>query len=521
MRVIAYSSGENDSKVLIRESTGESCHSDNAEELLQFIVSLGDANHVKLCWELASFAAPILRLLPDVVIDRLAKNHKVGFGRFRLFYIPEKVLGINYGKWRANIYELQQYYPDLPEPDDVGIIEDMGIELLRDLQRVGLHIRPGDRLSSPAAVLEDKILNELDLPKDTDVPEEFEQCNAYAYACCGRLWISALKLGHWQRGEIWDYDLTGAFAYESSQLMDFRDAEFVYSKSPVMGADWGFMRGQVTIDCPVSPIMRPLEAGGFGNPVGTWETILTLDEARFISRYRIGRFRMIDGWFIFQKAKAKPLESVIQRLFELRQQSATLGLFLKRGMLGIAYGKFIEVHADGPGKHFSPILAATISSRARLKVGAFIRQEIPNEDVVHVSVDGLLATRKVDLPPAQGLGSWKSSEPDGVIVASAGQVFKKTPSRQTKPKGLTYDGLLSMIRAHPRRQRYELLIPRKVGLGEVSGGNYDDLGRIREFHSSIDFILQQHHDRHFAKLPKTGENLLTRIYKSEAIEVRE
>lgn len=518
MIVIGYTSKVIDGKVLISDSSGQRCHSSSIEDLLLFLVApQDDPYHIRLVWELADFTAPIFRLLSDNALDSLAKTHKTWLGRLNIFYIPGKVLSMAYGRWKANYYELAQFYTDIPEPGDMSEIADLGVDLLRELRKVGMYIKPGDRLSSPAAVLEDKLLNELDLPKDTDVPEEFEGCNAYAWACCGKLWISAIKLGHWHTGEIFDFDLTGAFAYEASQLMDFRKAKFVYSKQPVLGADWGFMRGIVTIDCSVSPIMNLMEDGSFGNPIGTWETILTLDEARFISRYKIGRFKMIDGYFMFENSKAKPLEPIIQKLYQLRRQTPTLDLFLKRATLGCFYGKFIEVHVDGPGKHFAPILAATISSRTRLKVGAFILDNNLINDVAHVSVDGLLATKKVELPPAQGLGKWRISEPSGVIVASAGQVFKKTPERSTKPKGISYDDLVAMVAEHPRCQRYEIKIPRRVTLGEAARGDYDRLGTIKNFHSSIDFILQQHGDRHFPKQPKTGENLLNRVYESEAI----
>lgn len=522
MKVIAYSSRAVDGRVVISESpTGELCQATDIEQILEFLITPFEGDYVKLVWELADFTAPIFRLLSAEAIEKLAKTRKVRVGNYGIFYVPEKVLAVTFGRWKVNIFELQQYFPDKTDPGDSAQVAANGEAFLDQLKGIGFHLRGEDKLTSPAAVMEEWLLNRLDLPRDTDIPEGQDAINAYAYQCCGRLWISANKLGHWRKGEVWDYDLSGAFAYEASQLYDFRGARIDYSQSPVIGAHWGFLRGRVSIDCPVSPIMRRLEDGSLANPVGEWDDIITLDEARFISKYKIGHFKMRDGWFITQNKFSKPLETVISRLYQARKNNPQLDLFLKRGMLGSLYGKFIEMHSDGPGRHFCPIYAATISTRARLKVGAFILENNLANDLVHCSVDGLLATKKIDLPPAQGLGKWRIDEPEGVIVASSGQVFKKTHSRMTKPKGITYDDLVRMIAEHPRRSYYGIEIPRRVTLSEAAGGHYDELGAIRNFHSSIDFILQDHRDRQFTKLPKTGENLLNRVYESEPIELKD
>ena len=518
MKVIGYSSKTVDGQVLIAESTGEVCQANELDSILKFLITPFDfdGEYCKMVWQLADFTAPIFRLLPPESIEKLAKTRKARVGNYGLFYVPDKVLAVTYGRWKANIYELQQFMTDIKDPGDSSQVSAYGETFLDELKGIGFDLRGDARLTSPAAIMEDWLLDKLNIPRDTDIPEEHDQLNAYAYYCCGRLWISALKVGHWRQGEIWDYDLSGAFAHEASQLYDFRHARIDYSRSPVIGAHWGFLRGRIAIDCPVSPIMRRLEDGSLTNPVGEWDGIITLDEARFIKRYGIGKFSMKDGWFITQNGFNKPLEAVITRLYRQRKDNPHLDLFLKRATLGSFYGKFIEMHQDGPGKHFNPIYAATISSRTRLKVGAFILDNNLAHDAVHISVDGLLATKKVELPDTEGLGHWRMTEPEGVIVASSGQVFKKG-EHITRPKGITYDDLVHMIAEHPRRQRYEIAIPRRVSLGEAAGGHYDELGTVRDFHSAIDFILQEHTDRRFKKLPKTGANLLNQIYESEPL----
>ena len=523
MRIIGYTSKTVGNKVLVTESTGEQCLSDNPSELLTFLAEPFESEDViKAVWDLADFVAPILKLLPHFVVKHLADSKGSKFENVFLYYIPSKVFSLKVQGWpnRVRFYELVQYYPDYPDPDDALNVAAYGTDLLGQLKKVGIYLQGGDRLTSPAAVFEDKILRHVSLPSFKDAPEGL---NSYAYACCGRLWISALQIGRWQQGKVWDYDINSAFAYQASQLFDFRHAKIEHSDTLVKGAHWGFLRGYVSIDSPVSPIMYETEDGSLANPVGEWEGCITLDEARFITKNKLGKFKLLDGWFITFVAPVKPLESIVNRLYAQRQRTnPTLDLFLKRGVNGAFYGKFIERFSETEvGDFFCPAYAAMISTRARLQVGQFILDNNLADDLLHVSVDGLLATKKVAVPDTRDIGTWRVSEPDGVIIASSGQVFKKAASgKSSKPKGITYDAFMGMVKEHPLLTRYEVKVPRRVSLLEAANGRWGELGAVRNFSSSIDFVTAEHNDRHFKKLPKNGKGLLTKKYTSTTIHIQ-
>lgn len=114
-------------------------------------------------------------------------------------------------------------------------------------------------------------------------------------------------------------------------------------------------------------------------------------------------------------------------------------------------------------------------------------------------------------------GHWKLSSVSPALVASSGQVFIK----ERKPKGLTLEVVLGMIKAHPRKTYYAQITLRQVTLGEaLSSSRFKDLGKYAEVFSSIDFNLQEH-DREFESLPKTGEQLLKRKFRSKPLSTRD
>lgn len=106
--------------------------------------------------------------------------------------------------------------------------------------------------------------------------------------------------------------------------------------------------------------------------------------------------------------------------------------------------------------------------------------------------------------------NWKLSYIGSALVFSSGLVFYNNK----KPRGLSYDDVVKMLREHPRVGYYEKKIQRTVTLGDALAGNLDDLGKTVPMIASLDFFKAKH-DRIFKTLPKNGEQLLSKIYESE------
>ena len=110
---------------------------------------------------------------------------------------------------------------------------------------------------------------------------------------------------------------------------------------------------------------------------------------------------------------------------------------------------------------------------------------------------------------------WRLSYIGSALVVSSGLLYTK----QTKPKGLTLDDILGMIKEHPRAGYYEKRLRRRVTLGDaLNQERFSELGQTKDMVSNIDLVRLEH-DRVFCKTPQTGQQLLSRHYSSKPVRI--
>jgi len=198
---------------------------------------------------------------------------------------------------------------------------------------------------------------------------------------------------------IYDYDLRSAFPEVAKELIDTRDCNWIESAEYQPKAIYGFVRCEVTIYdwVMVSPIIQETEAGLI-SPTGTWEEYLTKAELDFITKWKIGVYKILEGnWALTnRKALRKPLKVPMERLLEYKQGSELQKLLAKRMSTGI-YGKFGEEWADEFGDYFNSVYFAEISTQTRLQVAEFLYAHGigPGDNegykhLLHIGVDGVL-----------------------------------------------------------------------------------------------------------------------------------
>jgi hypothetical protein len=364
---MAYQTSIKDGKVLILESGGASLLSNHLHEIWSFLLEdYGDC--LKICWDLDATVAPLLRLLGKTACKALKSTKKWHEGAFQVFYVVGKVFSVSHVSGaKMNLYGLEQYYPDLEEPDVEGL-QALGMKLLRELAKMGFP--SPTKLTSPVAIYEEAILSKLDLPKITDMPKEVA---SMAYECSGRLWVEAHQLSYFE--DVRDYDLQSAFPSIAKDLIDIRDCKWIRDKVYIMGAVYGFARVVATIYdwVKVSPIIKDTDEALI-SPTGTWETCLTKDELDFIMKWGIGEFKILDGWWAVTTRKAfrKPLLAPLEKLLKYKQGTELQRLLAKRMSTGAFYGKFGEERSEEFGPLFNPVFFAQISTMVRLQVGEFL-----------------------------------------------------------------------------------------------------------------------------------------------------
>lgn len=503
MRILAYKASVTGGKILIEENGGETVHTTELNKLFEFLMN-DTPDAIRICWNLDSFAAVLFRIITKDKLQKLAKTHKTYLPPFNMFYISGKVLSISHipSGERVNFYHLEQYFPELEEPQDIEELKMLGDKLLYELDKMKLH---PTKLTSPVAVYDECVMGKLDLPTAQHMPP---QAAEYAYRCSGRLWIESFQLGYWEN--IYDYDLSSAFPNIAKDLYDIRQMKWIQSKEHQPGAVYGYAKVRVTIypTTTVSPIMTQIDEN-LVCPVGTWEDWYTIGELAFIKNWNIGEYQIIDAWWaipIFALNRMrKPLQEPLDALLEYRKHTGLQSALAKRMAAGV-YGKFGEERLEEFGQHFNPCYFAEISTECRLKVAAFIylNQQTP----LHIGVDGVIFEQPA-IPETLG-SEWRLSHTGEVLIISSGLVYTKT----TRPKGLTLPIIKSMIAEHPDKSYYSTKLRRRLTLGDALAQNkLEEVGTIVELNSNI-HLVNMARGRTFKKFPKTGKQLLSNKYKS-------
>ena len=110
---------------------------------------------------------------------------------------------------------------------------------------------------------------------------------------------------------------------------------------------------------------------------------------------------------------------------------------------------------------------------------------------------------------------WRLSYIGSALVVSSGLLYTK----QTKPKGLTLDDILEMIKEHPKAGYYEKRLRRRVTLGDaLAQDKFQELGKEVDMLSSIDLEAIER-DRVFIKTPQIGQQLLNKHYSSKPMRI--
>lgn len=521
IKLVAYTSQVLSGEVFITDSEGDSIHSTSIIKLLNFINEpYADKSEsiyeIKVTWDLNQFVAPILKLLGKKACRELAANYSykgLSSEYEEIAYIPDKLFLVKGKEHKSFFCHLKQFFSDdEPEPEDASEVASMGDLLREELQKI--KIRPLS-LISPINIYENEVLRHFEIPTILDLPiEDSEELIDYAEACTGRLWIEAYQVGHWNADEVYHYDIQSAFPYHASQLYSIKHTETTKSDR-IIPAHWGFLKGQVTIykGTRVSPIIYTEEDGSLSTPTGTWEDTLTLDEVNFIYKHKLGSFKVKDGWFVKFKAPVKPLEIPLQKLFNYRAKSEYIKKIVKDMAVGV-YGKFIELHEDGTvGKYYNPLWGAMISTKARLQVADFIYRNKMQSSLVHVSVDGILSTKDIEIKDTLGMGKWKKQGNRSALSISSGKIFYNDRHHQ----GLTYGKAMEQIEENPKENVYKISVTKRQTLKEsVERNEFSKLGEEVDSSYTLDLNLTKlDQSRTFMTYPSTGRALLTRKYKSE------
>lgn len=509
---------------LLTSSLGESLFTGNVPDILGALLTVTDYSIppsaiLRIAWNVDEFAAPLLRLLDKDTRRKLVNGpQKVQVKGYTLFYMPGKMFSVKGAGNESTIYGLADFFPEnSPAPEDVNETWHRADNLLKCLEPFGV-LSP-TKLTSPISVFANSVLSQKPeiIPTIADLPDSALGCAEYALECTNRPWVSNYQVGHWER--CLDYDLTAAFPSEAAKLLDTRYADISYSKTLPENADWGFLRGEITIN-PQSPLAftSPIVgriADRLVNATGSWPDFLTLDQVNFIKRWKLGEFEARDGWFLRFYERHYPIRDLLTDLYQRRSGGILADRFAKKAANGLV-GKMIEVHRSGQyGDYYNPMWHAIATNRVSLKVGELLyNNSIQPDELISVDIDGCKVTKELDTgADGQGMGHWRLSGTGPVIALAPGAVLLGG----RKPNGINYHQLTKLIQEHPASSYYATKIARRV---TIPNKETKELGEDQEYEASIDLnAMELAQNRVFDKFPRTGRALLNGQYRSRPIEV--
>lgn len=536
--IVGYESWTDGDQVFIRNTQGDFISSDNAGELIRFLRYKGSG--MKVAYDLDTFLAPIFRLMPKGVLERLSRFD--GDLKYpdpvrpddptELFYLSERMFRAG----RSHFYGLREWL-DRSERGRWTLEETTtrAEDILSTLYRIGMK-RPNDqpirKLTSPIAVFEDSAWGAefcRSLPTLHDLPRDVIEMADFAKQADGREWVSAHQVGMFKQGEIFDYDRSSAYGLEASLLPDTRD--LTYWKSTKIGyremsATLGFVYGRFTLypEHPfsyASPIMRRREGQDLPSlPLGKLPPdYYTLDEVRWVQETGMGVFKLVAGWFAEPKPDVVvryPFHDIMHKLHDMREVSPLVKRLCKSLAVQIV-GKLAETRATGElGKLYNSILHATVVARNRIAVSRFlISNQVCSDQIVCVQTDGVKLTVDLDCS-VNGLGSWVNKGSDDTLIVSPFKVYAKS----NRPSEFDLSDLRRLVDEKPMAQRYQKTNTHRITLIQ-SLRNYQDITRTGELikaPTTLELMtLDVEQNRIFTKLPTSGKALLNGKYTSQPI----
>ena len=355
---------------------------------------------------------------------------------------------------------------------------------------------------SPIRNYQKAVLSKKDLPTDDDVHED---TGLLAYECCKGGWTEAFSKGHWDM--VYDYDLNAAYNAVMLGLIDPRDGRWERQKGneldgalPVDAV--GFYRCAVDMTAEFHPILYADSKDRSFTPVGKWSTVLTLQEIRFIEKWKLGHAEIIDGWTFWPDDKRRyPLRKLVKELYEYRRamNGSIAGSVAKSTMVGI-YGKMLEVErvkVERFGPLYNTVWAAQIETNTRLRVAEFALEHgfMP----LHVAVDGLVTDREVKVEGSVEIGQWKLSTEAPALIVGSGAVAIQG-KQGDGDFSLDYDWVMEQIGEEPGAQYIEMENESVLTVGKKVMGFRGELGSVESGKRSL--ILNAEVKRCYVEEPR-------------------
>lgn len=522
-----------DGDLLMVRNRDNVCGSEDLREILHFLQYEGK-RCIRWVWHVDEFAAAILRKLPAENLSEIIGDDKetIVVGH-RLYYIPGVLFQVGSPdvRWGTVYYGVKNFlnipgFPPTPTLEEIDATSQSILDAVDNIGLGGEHIKA----ASPISVFMSSergsdFMNTV--PLGRHLPTQLAGDLTYLSSLADdKHLVEVRAIGHWNEGEIWDYDLTGAYISMAAKLLDLRDLTFW--RSDRLGdaerrAYYGMVTGQMWIDpdgeyAHASPVVCQLPNGFQGAAVGLLpEDVYTLDEIRTVSRYGIGEFTQTgDGIFAATRSCTRPgfpYKDMMEWLFGQRRWGDMESRISKVCGNGLV-GKMIERHDSA--QYRNRFYHAIVTAGTRCAITRFLcENEVTAREFLAAQTDGVKLSRDIPLSNGKKLGTWRNNGSSETILHSPHRVYVD----DKRPFQVTLDDVKRMIAEHPNVERYSKKAKRFTTIREaVEAGDLSKVGEYNNFPAYVDLVkLDMQQTRIFKELPKSGSELLNGKFYSEPV----
>ncbi len=403
------------------------------------------------CYNLQYDAECIMKLLPSEVFEPYRKKKQLDFEykNYSITYIPKKQLKIQKGNHTVSLYDIAQYYDNVPlnkaysdhikKPLDQDYLE---TKKMRKSFSVRHYLRHKKQIRKYC--ITDCILTK-------ELAEHWLDTFFEAYGFYSANWISSGYLAEkvlihdriqipffgdtlydiqklaWESfyggrfeliqrgfiGECYLYDINSAYPYAFTFLPDITDGKWIQSKKINPNSALGFfhIRAQVDYSVKIAPFPFRTKNNRIIYPTGEFETFVTLEELKAVTGDPKIKYKIIDSYQFIPNVNCKyPFKEFIIKQYnkrmELKKQNNPLERAIKI-ILNSMYGKTAQRVNNKMGNLFNPVIASYITGFARAQLYKFVKDHQLEKHVVAFATDSIACRKKIVGLDSRKLGEMK------------------------------------------------------------------------------------------------------------------
>lgn len=515
---------------LIADSDGNHAMTQNIDDCLSFITNRRFRSAHNFFFNLNYDVNAIIKFLPKENLKELYEGcymtkkdrhgkittelqpHTTFYGKFKIFFLPKKLLRITHNKHVYKFYDIMQFYNTSLEKasqkylglekyienidrkvlgsdpqfwidnkqkiikyciNDAILTQKLGA-LLDSTLSTNIDLHPSAYVSK-ASICKDFVRKAVSIPDILRIPRNALKFAFNSYSG-GRFEI--LKKG--RVGKCSLFDINSAYPFNIRNLIDVTEGNWHRVSDFHERADCGFYLTKVmTHYHNFLPLSVPLKNGVITFPV--------IDAMIFLSKAEIEAYEpymdieIIEGWEFTARNIIYPFRDYIDRVYELKKEADEnryeykLYKILMNSLYGCFYEKNLDKYSGAilSGKLFNPIYASQITANTRIQL--FKTAMTYEADVVGFATDSILFKGKPDITVDKKLGGWSLQDYDKATVLRSGvyQIGDTLKNRGIKrasfietPYG-NFKDLFHYIKSKPLNVTYPVIMNRPLTFIEV------------------------------------------------------